>query len=306
MVWWWSEWSSKWSGPQSLLACPNPSGCSWSGAGVQNQPTGQLSPRCVEWHNAELLPCGVVEVAECFSTRILPSSSRLWFCLEAGGCMCACLPAVIIPLAMPGVCLQIVQCLELMLDSLGSDYEGSESSLGGDGDEDMTPAIASSSSAPAALSDQQQHQQQQEQQEQEQPYLAEHLQPMGRIPAPPAAPLPLAPAAVVAAMSGPAALPAARTPGIAGVLGLASPSTPTAALQPSKQYSRYDVLTPSGGALGQIEGGHVSQPHSSSSQHLRSSSSQHPHSNQLGPAAAAGSTVKLASVLDENVYLQDL
>lgn len=78
---------------------------------------------------------------------------------------------------------------------------------------------------------------------------------------------------------------------------------------PKPQPGPFDSgLTPVGSALagGADAGGqasHTSVVHSSGSQLRSSASGTHPHSSQLTPHGTGG---RLASVLDENVYLQDL
>ena len=92
----------------------------------------------------------------------------------------------------------------------------------------------------------------------------------------------------------------------------ASPATPVNAMALWKQQAgQYDSsLTPSGGLLVGSNGGdaagaqpsHASIGHSSGSI-PRSSTSGNPGSSQLAPHGASG---RRPSVLDENVYLQDL
>jgi hypothetical protein len=116
-----------------------------------------------------------------------------------------------------------------------------------------------------------------------------------------AAVMALAPPAAAAALA--AAAAAEATPvGAAGLSAQVSPPTPVVALQVHRpQQVPYDS-SGAGAAAGNTHGS--SHVHSSSSQ-VRSSTSGNPHSSQLArqPGTAGA---RRASVLDDNMYLQDL
>lgn len=218
------------------------------------------------------------------------------------------------PVCWPCLCAQIVECLELLLDNLGSE----DGEAGGIASGQNVSVRVRGVSAPAAPPD---HLHLQQQQGLEHAAgLQQDLQQYQRLSAPAALVAAAVPAAfaggaqpmqAAAAAQAPAEVPAvaaaaaaAQARPAAAVVGLplsahTSPSTPVHPVQvPKQQLGPYDS-----GVAGDT-GTHGSQAHSSSSQ-LRSSTSANPHSSHTAnqPGSTSG---RRPSVLDENVYLQDL
>jgi hypothetical protein len=208
---------------------------------------------------------------------------------------------------------QIVKGLELLLDNLGSD-DGDAASEASGQDASM-PARGTSATAAGRGHALQQQQQLGNQSAAAPQVSAPHAR---RLSAPAAFPA----AAVAPAAAGGAALgavqvvlaPAAAQTALVVPVGLplsahTSPSTPVHLVQVCKQrQGPYDSgLTPSGGLLsgtGDTVAAHPGQSRSGSGLQLRNSNSScKPISGQLG---AAATFAQLPSVLDENVYLQDL
>jgi hypothetical protein len=208
---------------------------------------------------------------------------------------------------------QIVLCLELLLDNLGSDDADAASQESGHDASMAARGVAASAPGPD-------HALQQQQQLVNQPAAAGQVSApharrlsapaafpaaamapaaaggaaLGAVQAAQAVPAPAAAAAAQAAPVAPAGLPlSAHT----------SPSTPVHTMQAYKQrqgpYDSGGVLSGTGDAVAARSG----QSHSGSGPQLRSSTSSGNPLSQIGGGAASA---KLPSVLDENVYLQDL
>lgn len=220
-------------------------------------------------------------------------------------------------------CPQIAECLELLLDNLGSEDGSEEAASHGSGRDVLLPA--GHASAPAAAAE---HCVQQQQQGQQLAGAQQELPHSGRLSAPAALPETALPAAAAGrAIPGPgqqqhqaaapavalappaagAVLAAAAAAAPVGAAGLSAsahvaPLTPVVAVQAHRQQQVPYDSSGAGGMGGNMHGS--SQVHSSSSQ-VRSSISGNPYSSQLARQPGAGGA-RRASVLDDNMYLQDL